>query len=147
MITNTKKELLLFPSELKFNGLIGLYQIVGVENFARCNAFSWNQTKGIFVKEIHEDTKRNNSSPNFHFFWNPTFFPMQGGVPSGVVARGAGCCSKGSRLESRIRHACQIVRSRPHQWLRSKLVDERCQVHSSIALVNQAVRSFPWKLE
>ena len=34
---------------------------------------------------------------------------------TGVVGRG----TKGTGFESRVRHGCQTVRSRPHQWLRS----------------------------
>ena len=40
--------------------------------------------------------------------------------PSGVVVRGAGCYTKGPGFESRVRHGCQTVRPRSHQWLRSK---------------------------
>ena len=38
--------------------------------------------------------------------------------PSCVVVRGAGCYTKSPRFESRVRHGCQTVRPRPHQWLR-----------------------------
>ena len=40
--------------------------------------------------------------------------------PIGVVVRGAGWNTKGPGFESRVRHGCQTVRPRPHQWLRSK---------------------------
>ena len=63
---------------------------------------------------------------------------------NGVMARWAGCYTKGPEFESWIRHGCQTLRPKPHQWLNSKLVDGRCQVHSSVALVDVAIRSFPW---
>ena len=56
--------------------------------------------------------------------------------PSGAVVREAGCCTKDPGFESWVRHGCQTVRPRRHQWLRSKLVDGRFQVHSSVALVD-----------
>ena len=46
-----------------------------------------------------------------------------------------------------LRYRCQTVRPRPPQWLSGsalKLVDGKCQVQSSIALVDLAVWSFPW---
>ena len=39
---------------------------------------------------------------------------------SNEVIKEAGCCTKGHRFESRVRHGCQAVRLWPHQWLRSK---------------------------
>ena len=39
--------------------------------------------------------------------------------PSNVEVRGADCYTKGPGLESRVSHTCQIVRTWPHQWLRS----------------------------
>ena len=37
--------------------------------------------------------------------------------PSGVVVRGASCFTKRSGFEYRVRHGCQTVLPRPHQWL------------------------------
>ena len=40
--------------------------------------------------------------------------------PNGAVVREAGCYTRGSGFESRVRHGCRAVRPWPHQWLRSK---------------------------
>ena len=67
-----------------------------------------------------------------HYFWRR---------PSGVVVRLAGCYTKRSRVRI---PECQTVRPKPHQRQRSKTGRRRCQVHFSVALVDLAVRSFPW---
>ena len=58
------------------------------------------------------------------------------GRPSYAVIREASCCTKGLGFESRVRHGCQTVHFRPHQWLRSKLVNRKYQVHSLVMLVD-----------
>ena len=42
---------------------------------------------------------------------------MYSSRPTGVVVRDAGCCTKGPGFEFQVRHGCQTVRPRPHQWL------------------------------
>ena len=55
------------------------------------------------------------------------------GRPSGVVARRAGCYTKGPGFEYRIRHGYKNVLPWPHQWLRgSALKTGRREVPDSI---------------
>ena len=68
------------------------------------------------------------------------------GRPSDVVVRRAGCYTKGPGFESRVRHGCQTVRPRSYQWLSGSAPNtgRREGPGSNLALVDLAVRSFPW---
>ena len=60
-------------------------------------------------------------------------------------ARGAGCHTEDSRFESWVRHGCQNCPSQaPTSGCAQKLVGGKRQVHSSVTLVDLAVRSFLW---
>ena len=71
-------------------------------------------------------------------------FPCSPGRPNGEVGREAGCCTRGSGFESRVRHGSRAVCLDSTSSCAQNLVDERCQVQSPVALVDLAVRSFPW---
>ena len=43
------------------------------------------------------------------------FYPQRMGWPNGAVVREAGCCTRSSGFESRVRHGCRAVRPWLHQ--------------------------------
>ena len=62
--------------------------------------------------------------------------------PSSAVVREAGCYTKGSNPRKGMDINLSIPG--PTSGCAQKLVDGRCQVHSSVKFADLAVRSFPW---